>query len=183
MARLLKAPYVATLLAALLVPGAVAAQDDETDFARWGGLVVRGNAPNYLDVGAGVFDFRAPFEDSARSAAGRLEVRGGKKLWFLGPAAGLMANTDGGVFGYGGIYADIVYGNFVVTPLAALGGYRQGNSTDLGGVLQFRLSLGLSYEFKNHHRLGLNVAHVSNGTIHDTNPGEEELYVTYAIPF
>lgn len=182
LSRLMRIMEVTALLAALLVPGAVAAQD-ERDFAQWGGLSVRGTAPNYLDVGVGVFDFRAPFDDSERSAAGRLEVRSGKKLWFLGPAIGLMANTNGGVFGYGGIYADIAYGNFVVTPLAGLGGYRQGDSTDLGGVFQFRLSLSLSYEFENRHRLGLNLAHTSNATIHDRNPGEEELYVTYAIPF
>lgn len=104
-------------------------------------------------------------------------------MWFLGPAIGLMANTDGGVFGYGGLYADIAYGNFIVTPLAGFGGYREGDSTDLGGVFQFRLSIGVSYQFENRHRLGLNLAHVSNATIHEINPGEEELYLTYAIPF
>lgn len=183
MARWGNPTAAAALLAALLIPAAAAAQDEHADFARWRGISLRGTAPHYLDVSAGVFDFRATFENNGRSAAGRLEARGGNKLWFLGPAIGLMANTDGGVFGYGGIYADIAYGNFVITPLAGLGGYRQGSSSDLGGVFQFRVSLGISYEFENHHRLGLNIAHVSNRNIHDTNPGEEELYVTYAIPF
>lgn len=183
MARLMNTTGVAALLGALLVPGPVAAQDDETAYAEWGGLSVRGDAPHYLDVGAGVFDLRATFEDSEGSAAGRLEVRGGKKLWFLGPAAGLMSNTDGGVFGYGGIYADIAFGRFVVTPLVAIGGYRQGDSKNLGGVFQFRQSLGLSYQFQNRHRLGLSVTHSSNAGIYDNNPGVEELYVTYAFPF
>jgi lipid A 3-O-deacylase len=182
MARLMKTMGIAAVLGALLVPGAVAAQD-EADYLRWGGLSIRGADANYLDVGAGVFDFRAPFDDSRRSAAGRLEVRGGNKLWFLGPAVGLMANTDGGVFGYGGIYADVAFGNLVLTPLAAFGGYRQGNSSDLGGIFQFRLSLGLSYAFANRHRLGINFAHISNRSIYDRNPGEEELYLSYAIPF
>jgi lipid A 3-O-deacylase len=183
MARLKTTTGVAALLGALLVPWTAVAQDDEAAFAQWGGLSLRGTAPNFLDVGVGVFDFRAPFDDSRRSAAGRLEVRGGKKLWFLGPAVGLMANTDGGVFGYGGIYADVAFGNLVLTPLAAFGGYRQGDSSDLGGIFQFRLSLGLSYVFANRHRLGVNFAHISNRSIYDRNPGEEELYVTYAIPF
>jgi lipid A 3-O-deacylase len=182
MARLMRTMGVAALLAALLAPGAAAAQD-EVDYLRWGGLSLRGAAPNYLDIGAGVFDFRAPFDASRRSAAGRLEVRGGNKLWFLGPAIGLMANTDGGVFGYGGVYADVAFGNLVMTPLAAFGGYRQGDSSDLGGIFQFRLSLGLSYTFANRHRLGVNFAHISNRSIYDRNPGEEELYLTYAIPF
>ena len=94
-----------------------------------------------------------------------------------------MANADGGVFDYGGISADVAFGRFVVKPLLAIGGYRQGQSGDLGGVFQFRQSLGLNYEFANRHRLGLNVAHISNAGIHNTNPGVEELHVTYAIPF
>ena len=183
MTRWANAAGIAGVMTALLIPAAVAAQEGVADFAQWGGISLRGAAPHYLDAGIGVFDFRAAFDNSDRSAAGRLEVRGGKKLWFLGPAIGLMANTSGGVFGYGGVYADIAYGNFTITPLAGLGGYRQGDSTDLGGVFQFRLSLGISYEFENHHRLGVNIAHVSNSGIYDTNPGQEELYVTYAIPF
>jgi hypothetical protein len=148
-----------------------------------GDLAVLGDTPHYLDLGVGVFDLRATFDRSERSAAGRVELLGGKKLWFLGPAIGLMANTDGGVFGYGGLYADIAYRNFIVTPFAGFGGYRQKNSSDLGGIFQFRVSLGISYVFANRHRLGLNLAHISNASTHDKNGGEEELYITYAIPF
>ena len=71
MARLLETTGFAALLVALLVPGAVAAQDDETAYARWGGLSVLGAGPNYSDIGAGVFDVRATFEDSDGSAAWR----------------------------------------------------------------------------------------------------------------
>ncbi len=184
MARRVHATSIAALIAGLFIPAAVAADASGTsDFARWGGFSVRGAAPHYIDVGAGVFDFRAAFDESERSAAGRLEVRGGTKLWFVGPAVGLMANTDGGIFGYGGIYADFAFGRFVITPLTAIGGYRQGDSSELGGVFQFRQSLTVSYEFENRHRLGVAIAHISNANIYDSNPGEEELYVTYAIPF
>ena len=87
------------------------------------------------------------------------------------------------MFGYGGLYADIAYRNVTVTPLAGLGGYRQKDSSELGGVFQFRLSLEVSHVFANRHRFGLNLAHISNASIHDRNPGGEELYMTYAIPF
>jgi lipid A 3-O-deacylase len=174
---------VAAVLTALL-PTVVAAETAENTYARWGDLAVLGdNAPHYLDLAVGVFDLRQSFGTSERSAAGRVELRGGRKLWFLGPAMGLMANTDGGVFGYGGVYADIAYGNVIVTPFGGFGGYRRDDSSGLGGVFQFRLSLGVSYVFPNRHRLGLNFAHISNAAIHDKNPGEEELYITYAIPF
>ena len=93
---------IAAMLVALL-PTLAAAETAENAFAQWGDLAVLGdNAPHYLDLGLGVFDLRESFGTSERSAAGRVELRGGRKLWFLGPAIGLMANTDGGVFGYGG---------------------------------------------------------------------------------
>jgi hypothetical protein len=69
-----------------------------------------------------------------------------------------------------------------VTPLLAIGGYGEGSSKDLGGVFQFRQSLDLAYRFANGHRLGIRVAHISNGSIHDSNPGEEELLLTYSLP-
>jgi hypothetical protein len=124
------------VLAALL-PAVAAAETTENAFARWGDLAVLGdNAPHYLDLGVGVFALRASFGTSERSAAGRVELRGGRKLWFLGPAMGLMANTDGGVFGYGGVYADIAYGNVIVTPFGGFGGYRRNDSSGLGGVFR-----------------------------------------------
>lgn len=167
----------------LLAAGGALAAEPAAVAARLGGIDLLGRAPHYVDFGLGVFDIRAPFNASKTSAAGRVEARGGEKLWGLGPAVGLMVNADGGIFGYGAIYADLAYGNFVVTPLAGLGGYSRDDSSDLGGVFQFRLSLGLNYQFADQSRLGLNIAHISNAGIHDNNPGEEEVYVTYAIPF
>jgi lipid A 3-O-deacylase len=50
-------------------------------------------------------------------------------------------------------------------------------------AFQFRTGLGVAYEFDDGTRLGVRVAHVSNAGIHDDNPGEEELYVRFALPF
>jgi hypothetical protein len=66
--------------------------------------------------------------------------------------------------------------------LAAVGGYHRGGSEDLGSTFQFRLSADLSYQFDNQSRLGLQFAHISNAGIIRTNPGENELLLTYAIP-
>lgn len=130
-----------------------------------------------LMLGLGAFD---PF-DNESSAAATVEYRFGRKLLIIGPALGLMANTDGGVFGYLGIYADVSVGPVYFTPQLALGGYHQGDSRDLGGVFQFRQSVDLAWRFANGHRLGVRVAHISNADIHDRNPGEEEYYLTYAV--
>ena len=106
----------------------------------------------------------------------------GRKVFLVGFALGLMANTDGGLFGYIGAYCDLSYKKLYVTPQLAMGGYGEGSSTDLGGVFQFRESLDLAYRFNNGHRLGIRAAHISNASIHEINPGEEELLLTYSFP-
>ena len=44
------------------------------------------------------------------------------------------------------------------------------------------MSLDLAYRFDNGHRLGVRAAHISNASIHERNPGEEELLLTYSFP-
>jgi hypothetical protein len=140
-----------------------------------------GNEPSYLDFGAGAFDIHG-HHGTPTTAEGKVEFRYGKKLLYVGPAIGVLGNTRGGVFGYGGFYADLALGHFVLTPLAAVGGYHRGGSENLGGAFQFRLSADLSYQFDNQSRLGVQFAHISNAGISRVNPGENELLLTYAIP-
>ncbi|HJT06016.1 MAG TPA: acyloxyacyl hydrolase, partial [Stellaceae bacterium] len=79
-------------------------------------------------------------------------------------------------------YADVRLGNLVITPFGGLGGYHRGDGEHLGGTFQFRLSLAVAYEFANRSRLGVQYAHISNARIHDINPGDNELLVTYSLP-
>jgi hypothetical protein len=172
---------VPVLAAALAVASVPASAQSSASGLNLGPLRLAGDEPSYLDFGAGAFNTQS-HRESPTTAEGRIEFRYGRKLFFLGPAIGLLADTRGGVFGYGGIYADIYLGRFVLTPLGAVGGYRRGGSQDLGGTFQFRLSANIAYEFDNHSRLGVQFAHISNAGIHSINPGENELLVTYAIP-
>lgn len=167
------------LLGALsVVANAARADGPGTDaFARLGPIVVHGDQADNVLLGAGVFDFRYD-----PSGAGTLEYRFGRKVFVIGPALGLMANTDGGLFGYVGAYGDLSYRKIHMTPQLAMGGYGEGSSKDLGGVFQFRQSLDLAYRLDNGHRLGIRVAHISNASIHPINPGEEELLLTYSFP-
>jgi len=81
---------------------------------------VLGDEPSYLDLAAGVFDI--PIHRGAvTTGEGRVEFRYGGKLFYIGPAVGLLVNGKGGVYGYGGFYADIAFDRLVVTPLAAVG--------------------------------------------------------------
>ena len=178
--NLRRATGLLALLAVLGLGGSAALAQSPTRPADRG-LQVLGDEPSYLDLGAGAFDMQG-HRASPTSAEGRVEFRYGQKFLYLGPAAGLLVNTRGGVFGYAGFYTDIAWGPFVLTPLGAVGFYSRGSGEDLGGVFQFRTSADLAYEFDGGSRLGLQVAHVSNAGVHRRNPGENEALVTYALP-
>ena len=155
---------------------ACAGEPGTTAFAQLGPIVVHGNEADNLLLGAGVFDIR-----DRTSAAGTIEYRFGRKVFVAGLSLGLMANTEGGLYGYVGTYGDLSYKRIYVTPQMAMGGYHDGDSANLGGVFQFRLSLDVAYRFDNGHRLGVRAAHISNAGVNEENPGEEELLLTYSI--
>jgi lipid A 3-O-deacylase len=148
-----------------------------TAFTQLGPIVVHGNEADNLLLGAGVFDIR-----DRTSAAGTIEYRFGRKVFVAGLSLGLVANTEGGLYGYVGTYGDLSYRRIYFTPQMAMGGYHDGDSSDLGGVFEFRLSLDIAYRFDNGHRLGVRGAHISNGGANEQNPGEEELLLTYSVP-
>ena len=140
-----------------------------------------GNEPSYLDLGVGAFDIQG-HRESSTSAEGRVEFRYGQKLFYIGPTAGVLATTRGGIFGYAGFYTDIAWWRFVLTPLGAVGAYHRGGDEDLGGVFQFRIGAKLAYELNNGQRLGAEFVHISNAGIHNRNPGDNEILATYAFP-
>jgi hypothetical protein len=177
MRRSLVFAVLALLLPLLATRAAVAEERPINPFLELGPVVLHGSESDLLMFGLGSFD---PF-DNGTSAAATLEYRLGRKLFFVGPAIGGMVNSDGGAFGYFGLYFDLSAGPVYFTGQLAAGAYNEGNSRDLGGVFQFRESIDLGYRFDNGNRLGLRVAHISNADIHDRNPGEEEYYFTYAV--
>ncbi len=124
-------------------------------------LQVIADEPSYIDLAAGAFDIQG-HRELPTAPEGRGEFRFGRKLFYVGPAAGVLANTQGGVFGYAGFYTDFAWDRFVLTPLGAIGAYHRGGSEDLGGVFQFRIAANLAYEFDNAGRLGVTFAHISN---------------------
>jgi lipid A 3-O-deacylase len=147
-------------------------------FAQIGQVTLHGDQADVFSVGVGAYDFA----DRGTAAAATAEYRLGRKLWFVGPSIGLMANSDGGVLGYLTVYIDLSWSQIHLTPQVGIAGYREGDSRDLGSVFQFRASGDLAYEFANAGRLGLRLVHVSNANTTNPNPGEEELYLVYSLP-
>jgi len=140
------------------------------------------NEPDRITVGGGVVDILEEGRNkTGHRGAGLLEYRSGHKLLFAGPLLGILADHDGGVFGYGGLFFDVGFGSWRFSPLLSAGGYRRGDSKDLGGVFQFQLGGTLSYEFSSGLRAGIYAAHISNRNLHYENPGEELLMITLAF--
>lgn len=138
------------------------------------------DGPGQLDLGLGAFNVQA--HGTSADAEAQLEYRDGHTFHGLGPVVGLVSETRGGVVGYGGVYADIAWRDVVATPLAAIAGYHRGGAPDLGQTLQFRLGLTVAYRLSDDSRIGVRFAHVSNAGYSHTNPGENELLVSYSVP-
>ncbi len=157
------------------------AAEPESVYAKIGPVDVLGRGLTFVDAGVGVVNLNDKAD--MRSSAGRIEVRIGRKLAFAGPALGLLLNDEGLRYGYAGLYADLVYGRFVVTPLLAAGLYRKGHNFDLGGCFEFRESVQVAYKLDARWRAGLSIAHISNARIYRQNPGQKDVFLTIAAGF
>lgn len=149
------------------------------------GLHVIQGGPAYFSAGLGVFNavgVRDANGYDAKLPEVDLEYQSASKLFGIGALWGIVANTNGGFMGYTGFYSDIAWDRWVLTPVLGFGGYNQGRGKDLGSTFQFRLELGLAYQFADQSRLGIKIAHISNAKIVPQDPGENEVLVTYAIP-
>ncbi len=140
--------------------------------------------------GAGVFDIW----DDKTTAAFSLEYRPGWRaetpyLDFVAPFVGVMANPDGAVYGYFGFGLEFVVADRVlIFPFTGVGAYEEGDSKDLGDVVEFRSGLELGYRFKAGEpfggmQLGANIYHLSNAGLSPRNPGTEIAMVTLTVPF
>jgi len=169
--------------AAFFLPQVALAESTSRDDLRLGPMALLADDTSRLELGAGVYDLVGDAHRH-RTAAGTLELHYGRKLFGIGPTAGIIQNIRGGGMAYAALYSDLVLGPVVITPLAGLGAWWHGgrNDEDLGGIFEFRLSLTFAYQFENRSRLGLRLGHISNANIHRKNPGDNDLMLTYALP-
>lgn len=136
--------------------------------------------PDFLSLSVGAFDVN----DDMTAAEFRLEYRSELEWWIFRPFTGLMGNSDGGFYGYGGVLVDVFFGRrFVLTPSFAIGAYDRGSGKDLGHSIEFRSQIELAYRFDDRSRLAISLDHMSNASLDEVNPGTESLMLTYAFPF
>ena len=97
------------------------------------------------------------------------------------PAAGVMAGAQGSLYVYGGFRWELPLGQrWVFSPSWATGLYYRAPDFDLGGPLEFRSAIELSYRLRDGSRLGVCLYHLSNAGLFTQNPGSESLVVTYS---
>lgn len=135
----------------------------------------------YIVPYVGYFDVTQ--NDNAATQFGA-EYRFAPYYYSLRPAAGLNVTTDGSAYVYGGVFWDIdlMDGSLWLTPNFVAGLYHGGGGKSLGGAVEFRSGLELSYMLPNQHRVGLAFNHISNASIYDRNPGAETLLINYHVP-
>ncbi len=136
--------------------------------------------PDLISFAVGQYDVF----DNEEAAEFVLEYRAKSWNWnTLSPLAGVMATTDGAVYGFGGIGFDWAIDNkWIINPNFAVGAYHNGAGKDLGHGLEFRSGLELNYVTDDLSRLGVAFNHISNASLGDENPGTESLLFTYSIP-
>ncbi|MFT5540484.1 MAG: lipid A 3-O-deacylase [Alphaproteobacteria bacterium] len=137
--------------------------------------------PALFSFSAGAFDI------NDNDGAGMLSfqyVSERRWIWHFRPTLGSFATFDGGLYAYAGLSLDLYFGkNFVVTPSFAPGLYMRNGGKDLGSPIEFRSSIRAAWRFADKSRLGIDLNHLSNAGIDDTNPGANQLLVFFAIPF
>ncbi len=140
-----------------------------------------------LTVSAGVFDLVMHHKQEVE---GGFQYRFAYNLFsdedgaFRGfhPIVGAFANTSSAAYGYVGVAAPFSFGDnrWEFTPSGAVGAYNHGNSLDLGGIFEFRLSLAASYRITRYSRLGIELEHISNANTHRINPGTNNALLTWS---
>ena len=136
---------------------------------------------DYLSVNLGEYN---ALRDNQQSFQYGLEYRFAEWSYGVRPMVGAFGTADGAAYGYAGLNWDvaIIPDQLYIIPNFAAGAYRNGGGKDLGGTVEFRSGIELSYQFENQHQLGIALNHLSNAGIYDHNPGEESIFVTYSVP-
>lgn len=112
-----------------------------------------------------------------------LEYRFASYYYHLRPAVGFNFTADGTIYGYGGVFWDLKLTDYLyLTPNFVAGLYEDGGGKDLGGTVEFRSGIELSYQMANMHRIGVAFNHISNASMYNHNPGAETILINYHVP-
>ena len=106
-------------------------------------------------------------------------------LWReLRPMVGVAFTNDEDKLLYLGMQYDFhLTERWRLSPNTAAGYFNDGGGLHLGGHIEFRSGIELTYRFHERWRLGLHLSHSSNAGLFDSNPGTETLSLSLASRF
>ncbi len=103
--------------------------------------------------------------------------------WNLDAIYGLSTSQENNKYFYFGINKDWHFKRpIVLSSSLSVGLFDNNQLIDLGHTVEFRTKFTIAYRFKNDHRLGLSIAHLSNSRLSNENPGTEILSMNYIVP-
>ena len=137
------------------------------------------DGPPLVSLGVGV----AQVFDNHQEFFWGVEYRPAFRLFHVGPWLLFGTGKNDEFYAAAGVLADVELGRgWVVTPSFGAGYYNASDGLDLGFDAEFRTAVELARRFGRGQRLGLCFAHLSNGSLSDTNPGTETLGISYSFP-
>ena len=135
----------------------------------------------YVSFTTAVFDI---LQKTNTSFEARVEYHGPEFTWVVKPLTGLMTNTDGAIYFYGGVVFDIPLLSFLfLSPSLAPGIYYKSESKDLNFIFEFCTQIELTLLLNNDLRVGISFNHISNASLGPPNPGVESIGISYYFPF
>jgi hypothetical protein len=112
----------------------------------------------------------------------------GAEMWrskrgvVLVPSLGALTTEEGAYYGWAGAALFVPLGSrWGLVPEVGAGVYEQGDGRNLGGSLEFRSGLEVTYRANDAVRVGVGLYHLSNAGIHDINPGVNSFVLTFGI--
>lgn len=121
--------------------------------------------------------------DSHQELYWGIEYRPAFRFFHLGPWLSFGTGKHREFYAAAGVLLNLELGRgWVLTPSFGGGYYNASSGLDLGFDAEFRTAVELAKRFRNGHRLGISLAHLSNGSLSDQNPGTETVGVAYSIP-
>jgi len=104
-----------------------------------------------------------------------VEYRAEPLVLGISPIVGASVLDDGGTYVHAGGRYDLDLGDrWQISPSFAPGIY-SGESFDLGGPIEFRSGIDLSYRLRERWKVAVGVYHLSNGGLYSRNGGSEAL--------
>jgi lipid A 3-O-deacylase len=161
-------------------PAPVAAQESHPDAARPTSPPPASPAGTMdeLRFGFGVFDVLSRADAAVAEVTYRVAD---PWIWVIAPEVGAMLHSQGGAYGFGGLYlpVDVAPGVLFMASFGA-GAYLSGDGLDLGHPVAFRSAVGVDIRVREDAAASILFYHLSNGSLSDVNPGTEVLALGYS---